>query len=80
MSNYDTDVFMPIFYAIQQATGAWPYSGKIGAVMWTKLTWLRTIYFAIADGSCPGTHISNTREAKAFVIISEEGMVRASEE
>ncbi|RZC70225.1 hypothetical protein C5167_033334 [Papaver somniferum] len=37
-----------------QATGAWPYSGKIGAVMWTKLTWLRTIYFAIADGSCPG--------------------------
>ena len=29
-SNYDTDVFLPIFAAIQKATGSAPYAGTLG--------------------------------------------------
>ncbi|KAL0706118.1 hypothetical protein Bca4012_072544 [Brassica carinata] len=62
MSNYDTDVFMPIFDDIQKATGARPYSGKIGLEDVDRVDMayrvvadhIRTLSFAIADGSRPG--------------------------
>ncbi|KAL8095523.1 hypothetical protein AgCh_036814 [Apium graveolens] len=62
MSNYDTDVFIPIFNAIQVATGARPYSGNVGPADVDKVDMayrvvadhIRTLSFAIADGSYPG--------------------------
>lgn len=30
-SNYDTDIFTPIFAEIQSVTGARPYEGRVGA-------------------------------------------------
>lgn len=62
-SNYDTDIFMPIFKAIHRITKCErPYSGKVGAEEDVGLVdmayrvvadHIRTLSFAIADGAMP---------------------------
>lgn len=60
-SNYDTDIFMPLFKAIQEGTGARPYTGKVGAedVDGIDMAYrvladhARTITIALADGGYP---------------------------
>uniref|UniRef100_A0AAQ6IU20 alanine--tRNA ligase n=1 Tax=Anabas testudineus TaxID=64144 RepID=A0AAQ6IU20_ANATE len=61
MSNYDTDLFLPYFEAIQKGTGARPYTGKVGAedadgidMAYRVLAdHARTITIALSDGGRP---------------------------
>lgn len=61
MSNYDTDVFMPIFEAIHKSTGTRPYSGKVGdedsdnvdMAYRVVADHIRTLVIAISDGGRP---------------------------
>jgi alanyl-tRNA synthetase len=61
MSNYDTDVFTPLFKRIQEITGARPYHGKFGkedpdgidTAYRVVADHARMMSFAIADGGVP---------------------------
>uniref|UniRef100_A0A8C0EW63 Alanine--tRNA ligase n=1 Tax=Bubo bubo TaxID=30461 RepID=A0A8C0EW63_BUBBB len=61
MSNYDTDLFLPYFEAIQKGTGARPYTGQVGAedadgidMAYRVLAdHARTITLALSDGGRP---------------------------
>lgn len=60
-SNYDTDLFMPIFDAIQKLSGARPYAGKLGRedpdgidMAYRVLAdHSRTLTIALSDGGMP---------------------------
>jgi alanyl-tRNA synthetase len=57
-SNYDTDVFTPIFAAIRDVTGAPSYGGRIEDLTDTAYRvigdHIRTLTFALTDGAAPG--------------------------
>ncbi len=70
-SNYDTDVFMPLFEAIQKATGfSRGYSGKLGAddkdnvdtAYRVIADHIRTLTIAITDGATP------SNEGRGYVL------------
>lgn len=69
-SNYDTDVFTPIFQAIQTVTGAREYRGRFGAedpdgidtAYRVVADHVRTLMFAISDGVAPNN------EGRGYVI------------
>lgn len=69
-SNYDTDVFTPIFRAIQDITGAREYRGQFGhddpdgidTAYRVIADHIRTLMFAISDGVIPNS------EGRGYVI------------
>ncbi|PCH43709.1 hypothetical protein WOLCODRAFT_26125 [Wolfiporia cocos MD-104 SS10] len=60
-SNYDTDVFTPIFARVQELTGVRPYQGKFGeedeggidTAYRVVADHVRTLTFALSDGGVP---------------------------
>lgn len=60
-SNYDTDIFAPLFSRIQEVTGVRPYTGKFGnndedgidTAYRVVADHVRTLAFALSDGGVP---------------------------
>ena len=67
-SNYDTDVFTPIFAAIQKVTGAAAYAGKMDDFKDTAYRviadHIRALTFSLTDGAVPGN------EERGYVVRS----------
>ncbi|ORX62144.1 alanyl-tRNA synthetase [Hesseltinella vesiculosa] len=69
-SNYDTDVFMPLFDKIKELTGARDYAGKLGkedadgidTAYRVVADHIRTLTFAITDGGVP------SNEGRGYVL------------
>ncbi|KAL6715819.1 Alanine--tRNA ligase [Lecanora helva] len=70
LSNYDTDVFTPLFETIRKITGAREYRGKFGAedpdgidtAYRVVADHVRTLTFAITDGAAPNN------EGRGYVV------------
>ena len=67
-SNYDTDVFTPIFAAIRKVTGAPPYRGKLDDLKDTAYRviadHIRALTFSLTDGAVP------SNEKRGYVVRS----------
>ncbi|EYB99703.1 hypothetical protein Y032_0120g894 [Ancylostoma ceylanicum] len=82
-SNYDTDIFQPIFKAIQQGTGIREYTGKVGAddVDGVDMAYrvvadhVRTLTIALSDGGRP----DNTGRGYVLRRILRRGVRYATE-
>lgn len=69
-SNYDTDVFLPLFNKIQELTKARPYEGKLGkddvdgidTAYRVVADHIRTLAFAMSDGGVPD------RDGRGYVL------------
>uniref|UniRef100_A0A0W0GDV4 Alanine--tRNA ligase n=1 Tax=Moniliophthora roreri TaxID=221103 RepID=A0A0W0GDV4_MONRR len=69
-SNYDTDVFLPIFEKIQSLTGVRPYEGRFGdddadgidTAYRVVADHVRTLTFALSDGGVPN------KEGRGYVL------------
>ncbi len=69
-SNYDTDIFIPLFDTLRQLTNARPYTGKVGAddtdgideAYRVIADHIRTLVIAITDGGLP------SNEGRGYVL------------